>query len=782
MPKPSPNFRLRKDHTCHSIGPFGLEESEMCDKCKFFKQRKEGRCGRRPGKNTVPKCEKPWMICGGITKQTPTRLMANKKKYILILKKYYYTVIDDDCDKESTSRLYDKSYRQNWTKLSTDYSKLRYKLKEDRPHISTANSSHNLEEEGSLSANASNEIAQIPFTTTTPNETVQTPITTTTPNQTAETPITTTIPHETVTIEQMLHHIYPRKLKRTVKNNWKWDDSEIRHIPKKKHIVKEAKSLETVLQVISNNNITFAGQLISSVIRKNSSLQCEYLDPDSKVFDAYKDIVDSIKKFASDRLVKSTKTSEKEMLHGLITACTYQLDDTTNRNFIRQILGISSRTFYKSISEENENNKESYCHIERKRKHERDVTKRQKDSIITFCHSDDSSSVDSNSKRIVEVMKGEICEKHVGRVWSVKTIDEQYSLFINSEIVETCKNMYGGGYIIPSRSLFYSNRCPCVVPPTKQSCVDITKSAMQHYMRAISKYVRTNKTIRDQLTTIPWIKLLSGHAEDLVDSICCEKLPHPALKYGLGSSTHIPTLLQWPCIYGTCQLCGIEIKHKMSTCTVLMSDSTVIDLLEWKNIARQGMKNGKQNTQLELSLTQLPVNLVMKKMIGQLVKCRRHVGEMRWINCNRKVDIAMSNANTTRVICTDFGATLDLSASEKDNSSVDNHAVICIFFVIYDWRNVTFKRKDGTEDETIINTCDKWIVFGDTLSKGKKNDHVFHNTCLAYLRKYYDDERERAGKSKVQNNIIHTDNCPTRYKCRQNFSKLQRLERSMDLD
>jgi len=180
---------------------------------QIFQAEKRGSLRPQARKNTVPKCEKPWMICGGITKQTPTRLIENKKKYILILKKYYYTVIDDDCDKESTSRLHDKSYRQNWTKLSTDYSKLRYKLKEDRPHISTANPSHNLEEEESLPANASNEIAQIPITTTTPNETVQTPITTTTPNETAQTPITTTIPHETVTIEKMLHHIYPRKLK-----------------------------------------------------------------------------------------------------------------------------------------------------------------------------------------------------------------------------------------------------------------------------------------------------------------------------------------------------------------------------------------------------------------------------------------------------------------------------------------------------------------------------------------------------------------------------------------
>ena len=32
--------------------------------------------------------------------------------------------------------------------------------------------------------------------------------------------------------------------------------------------------------------------------------------------------------------------------------------------------------------------------------------------------------------------------------------------------------------------------------------------------------------------------------------------------------------------------------------------------------------------------------------------------------------------------CTDSGATLDLHASKKDNSSVDNHPVICTFFVL----------------------------------------------------------------------------------------------------
>ena len=60
-----------------------------------------------------------------------------------------------------------------------------------------------------------------------------------------------------------------------------------------------------------------------------------------------------------------------------------------------------------------------------------------------------------------------------------------------------------------------------------------------------------------------------------------------------------------------------------------MNDSKVIDLLEWNDIAQQGMKSGKQNNELELPLTQFPVNLVMAKLIGQLIKCSRHVGEMR---------------------------------------------------------------------------------------------------------------------------------------------------------
>ena len=98
-----------------------------------------------------------------------------------------------------------------------------------------------------------------------------------------------------------------------------------------------------------------------------------------------------------------------------------------------------------------------------------------------------------------------------------------------------------------------------------------------------------------------------------------------------------------------------------------------------------------------------------------------------------------SDPETCRVFCTDFGSAVVLSASEQDNSSVDNHAVICIFFVITNWRRVRYLN-DRTKywDKTIASNYDKWVFFRDTLSKGE-DEYVFHNECLTYIIKFYDN-------------------------------------------
>ena len=143
------------------------------------------------------------------------------------------------------------------------------------------------------------------------------------------------------------------------------------------------------------------------------------------------------------------------------------------------------------------------------------------------------------------------------------------------------------------------------------------------------------------------------------------------------------------------------------------------------------------------------------------------MAQYAWHDSMRTIDHKMSNIDLHHVICTDFGATLELSAVGKD------HAVICTFFVNQNWRKVIYKREEvGGEvldDETMINDCEKWILFGDTMSKGKKNNHVFHNACQIYLIKYYDSIRVNNSKTPIPLNITWTDNCLTQYRCRQKF-------------
>jgi len=69
----------------------------------------------------------------------------------------------------------------------------------------------------------------------------------------------------------------------------------------------------------------------------------------------------------------------------------------------------------------------------------------------------------------------------------------------------------------------------------------------------------------------------------------------------------------------------------------------------------------------------------------------------------------------------------------------------------------------------MICDTDRWVFFGESMSKGKKNDHVFHSACLDYLIKFYAKKREEEGLPEIKVNIVWTDQCPNQYKCRQNF-------------
>ena len=118
-------------------------------------------------------------------------------------------------------------------------------------------------------------------------------------------------------------------------------------------------------------------------------------------------------------------------------------------------------------------------------------------------------------------------------------------------------------------------------------------------------------------------------------------------------------------------------------------------------------KNGKKNTQLEVQNRRYKVNEVIKKLEDSLQICRKHQAAYEWKTWMRQIDMQMSNPDKHRIICTDFGATLDLAAAEKDNCSVDNHAVLAIYFVLSNWRAVKYEKEEDKYDETIINDCNK---------------------------------------------------------------------------
>ena len=95
-------------------------------------------------------------------------------------------------------------------------------------------------------------------------------------------------------------------------------------------------------------------------------------------------------------------------------------------------------------------------------------------------------------------------------------------------------------------------------------------------------------------------------------------------------------------------------------------------------------QKGKQNTQLELGGSKLSAREVVAHLISRLISCRELYVQYQCRNQMSKVDMSMDDTNLHCTICTYFDATLNLVSAEKDNCSVDTHAVICIFIVVYD--------------------------------------------------------------------------------------------------
>ena len=139
--------------------------------------------------------------------------------------------------------------------------------------------------------------------------------------------------------------------------------------------------------------------------------------------------------------------------------------------------------------------------------------------------------------------------------------------------------------------------------------------------------------------------------------------------------------------------------------------------------------------------------------------------------------------NATLLICTDYAVTMNLRAKETTNSSVNAHAINDNFVCINNRRvsEAKVKQKENGEESVTTEQVTLFAVnvhhfFAETISKDKKTDHAMHNCDLDAIIKKYRTKFEEEMGCQLRTVILWTDNAPTQYRCRQNFTKVASAE------
>ena len=147
-----------------------------------------------------------------------------KQKYINILTKYKYTIVDDICEKATNSRLYNFDYREGWTSLASSSTNVQPEYSTSatsNPNKSSTILTEDISEESSSTKSPpDSEDAVSSLVCNTRNEI----------NNILQAPPQASLNKDTIkapTIEAMLHLLCPCKLKRTVDNDWAWDDTGV---------------------------------------------------------------------------------------------------------------------------------------------------------------------------------------------------------------------------------------------------------------------------------------------------------------------------------------------------------------------------------------------------------------------------------------------------------------------------------------------------------------------------------------------------------------------------
>lgn len=381
------------------------------------------------------------------------------------------------------------------------------------------------------------------------------------------------------------------------------------------------------------------------------------------------------------------------------------------------------------------------------------------------------------------------------RIWEVGNCEQQYKRFKESDQYQDLQRALGNDATV-GMTLFrkVKNKLASgfITAAKQDSCVDPITSGLEHSMRAVlnvllDKHVKSllgghvaqpGELSYDQIVDI----LKAAGYVNLVESICCNKVDQPDLCHEKGNKEKCPNLIPFKCTHGTswkgehkCNQCGMS--KRLRLLDVLVQDlppevsENQVDVLVWKDVPRQGKtKDGKQNMQKELTEVSMNIPDLIKDFQQKLELCIPHHADVRWYKLMWDIQLSTLQDGVLH-IATDFAATLNLRAGETLNCSTDAHAVVCNFVCTHHRRKVkvvkTNKQGEEISEEITVYTVDVHHSMADTSSSGKKNDHVMHNATLEAIIEHYKCKFIEIDPTKpLKHVIVHTDNCPTQYRCR----------------
>jgi len=149
----------------------------------------------------------------------------------------------------------------------------------------------------------------------------------------------------------------------------------------------------------------------------------------------------------------------------------------------------------------------------------------------------------------------------------------------------------------------------------------------------------------------------------MVDAVCCGKVKQPALHFIKTKSC--PKMIPMQCTHAIiphvpCPFCGADKRLEILEVMTHEFGEEEVKVIIWMDARRQGQKEeGTYNTQRELQLDLLTINVLLERFRALLSVCITHCQEIRWVRLMIKLDFAQLKPNTL-LIFTDFAAVMAL--------------------------------------------------------------------------------------------------------------------------